>query len=78
MTLQEQLTADRADQDRRIADKRRMREELRYQQSDLLRAFHALADLAHMEAHWSRDDLIQLVDLALAEAAARTADDAAP
>lgn len=69
LTIIEQLAADHADHEHRVIDKRRMPAHARYRTSDLHRAFSALTDVAY-EGRWSRDDLIQLVDLALAEAAA--------
>jgi hypothetical protein len=69
MTIIEQLAADRAAQEaREKANPRR-----HFGLSDLQRLFTVLRD--QVMAHgWSRDDLIQLVDLALAEAAALRAE----
>src|SRR5690242_20765662 len=69
-TILEQLAADRAREGSRIPGTRR-----RYQATDLHRAFLVLTDLAY-EGPWTREDLIQLVDAALAEAAAQHAEDA--
>ena len=68
MNIIEQLAADRAEQDHRVKDKRRKPVGARHHNmSDLHRAFFFLAQLAYHEPQWSRDDLIRLVDLALAE-----------
>ena len=79
MTIIEQLAADQADYERRVADRRRrMSAEARHYTTTLQRAFRHLTDLAY-EGHWSRGDLIRLVDHARAEGAAihaaETADD---
>ena len=72
MTILEQLAADRVERDARIASKRLMLGHWAF--TDLLGAFEALKYLCKGEPHWARDDLIQLVDLAQAEAAAEEAD----
>ncbi len=76
----EQLAADRADHESRVADKRRMRASIRHHTAPLHRAFMALTEVAYSDddgrRRWSRDDLIQLVGLALAEAEAQRAEDA--
>jgi len=69
MNIIDQLAADRADQESRINDKRRMAGGRRYSTTTLNRAASELKDLAYEEPQWTRADLIKLVDLAIAEAA---------
>jgi hypothetical protein len=66
----DQLNADIADHAGRIASKRRMRGDVRYYTTELHRAFLLLTDLGFPQGAWARDDLIRLVDHALAAAAA--------
>jgi hypothetical protein len=69
VTILEQLAADQADYERRIADRRRMPAEVRHHTTALQRAFLHLTELAY-EGHWTREDLIRLVDSALTKGAA--------
>jgi hypothetical protein len=66
MNILKQLAVDRAEYE---SGRRR-----RYDRTDLHQALVGLYILAREEKHWSREDLVQLVDLAMAEAAAKEAE----